>query len=400
MISGRLSADIGIAKVTSATLFQYMPQTLTTVILCIYSTSHRSIALTKSKWIMKQYWRVGMIRALLSLGLGMLVIGKFYSAFIPGLEALGLIGALILSVVLIMIFLGIGWWYDEKAKLWNESVQVGLERNPYQYVPDFRGLAIEYPVFYTFLETIRNLLNHLDMELKRADDLIRYLEDYFARTPNRDDIFSASDKSSEFLKENPFCDDEIEDTRPVSLRTRAKKRFQLEILRLNYVQSFTGLGQDVLVFGALYTTLLFPHVVISTQYGDLVPLDYLFTGILVISLPLFLGMVLAGWYYDRKLVLWSPDQIVQIERNPYSYVPEPRTYAMLLPFYYTIFRFLRNLFEERGMSADYIDRYAEYMHNYLQLHVARDADMEIARNLRASLGNLFEAQESSEQETK
>ena len=73
---------------------------------------------------------------------------------------------------------------------------------------------------------------------------------------------------------------------------------------------------------------------------------------------------------------------------------------MLLPFYYTIFRFLRNLFEERGMSADYIDRYAEYMHNYLQLHVARDADMEIARNLRASLGNLFEAQESSEQETK
>ena len=45
-----------------------------------------------SKWIMKQYWRVGTIRTLLSLALGTLVLGKLYYEYIPVLADLGFLG--------------------------------------------------------------------------------------------------------------------------------------------------------------------------------------------------------------------------------------------------------------------------------------------------------------------
>jgi hypothetical protein len=60
---------------------------------------------SKTKWIMKQYWRLSTIRALSGLVLGMLVIGQFYYEYIPPLATLGLVGALILSGILIVFFL-------------------------------------------------------------------------------------------------------------------------------------------------------------------------------------------------------------------------------------------------------------------------------------------------------
>ena len=73
--------------------------------------------MSKAKWIMKQYWRVGTIRALLSLALGMLVLGKYYYIYIPVLSDLDLAGALILGTVLMILFMVVGWIYDDKAKL-------------------------------------------------------------------------------------------------------------------------------------------------------------------------------------------------------------------------------------------------------------------------------------------
>ncbi len=347
--------------------------------------------LTKSKWLMKQYWRIGSIRTLLALAFGMLTLGRFYSPYVPILDSLGLIGALVLAVILIFVFLIIGWAYDERARLWKESVQVGLERNPYSYVPDFRALAIDYPAAYVIFDTLHRLFKKLNLPAETILDLSVYLDDFFRRNPeNKDDLFSAEELAEEFLEQHPFNRPRKASNKEASLGAKAKKRFQLEVLRVNYIQSFSGLAQDVLIFGALFVTLLYPNVVVSTPYGDLVPLDYLLRGILMLSVPMYVGMAIAGWYYDRKLVLWSPEQIVNIERNPYSYVPEPRNYALLLPIYHTFFAVLRELFVSHDMDTIVIDRLALYLHEYLQLSVTRNEDLFEAQRLRSELGAVFE----------
>ena len=96
---------------------------------------------------MKQYWRVGEIRALSALAMGMLVIGRWYYGYIPILQDWGILGALILGAFLFSGFLAIGWAYDIKARMWSQSNQVSVEKNPYSYVPNFKNAAFEYPIF-------------------------------------------------------------------------------------------------------------------------------------------------------------------------------------------------------------------------------------------------------------
>ena len=64
--------------------------------------------MSKTKWIMKQYWRISTIRTLAGLVLGMLVIGQLYYEYIPPFAELGIVGALILSFILILFFMGLG----------------------------------------------------------------------------------------------------------------------------------------------------------------------------------------------------------------------------------------------------------------------------------------------------
>jgi hypothetical protein len=95
---------------------------------------------------MKQYWRIGTIRATLALAMGMFSLGKVYYKDIPFLFEMGVVGALIMGTILVLAFLGVGWLYDEKAKLWNEQIQVQTERSVYQYIPNYKNYGFDYPV--------------------------------------------------------------------------------------------------------------------------------------------------------------------------------------------------------------------------------------------------------------
>jgi hypothetical protein len=341
-----------------------------------------------SKWIMKQYWRVGTIRALMSLALGMLVLGKYYYVYIPVLSDLDFWGAITLGIALTSIFMGLGWFYDEKARLWNESVVVGLERNPYSYVPEFRVYACDYPAIYAIMATLRSLLRREDLDANRLDSLAEYLDGFFHTRPgSRTDLFTAEKRAEEFLEQNPFIGlDKGHSERKFGFMTRIKRGFQVWMLRLSYIQSLTGLGQDVLVFAAVYVVVIFP----SVATDQLVPVQYLLQGILFMSVPIFVVMVLAGWFYDRKLKLWSPDLTVQLERNPYSYVPEPRTYALTYPMFYTLLKFMHDLLEHLDTATPEIRRIADYLSEFLKLQVSRQEDIWISIEKRRELGTIFE----------
>ena len=339
-----------------------------------------------SKWSMKQYWRVGTIRAILSLFLGMLVIGRYYYGFIPPLSNLGFLGAIILAATISLVFLGLGYLYDAKAQLWNQRLQVLIEHNPYMYTPNFRFLMAEYPIFYALIRVTHDLLETLNLDSDPISRLAVYLNNHFATTPDRIECTSEIEAmGAEFLSSYPFTTGVEPASLKEGLGNKAKKAFQLRVWRLSWVQNFTGLAQDVLVFAALYVAVLFPEAATN----GVVSLDYMILGILTISLPLYIGLMLAGWYYDKKLRLWSPDWAVKVERDPYSYVPEPRTFGFVFPFIYALISFHHDLLEKLGYDTDEISKCVEFLNSYSQLTAATTSDMNTAKEIRAGLGNLF-----------
>ena len=181
-----------------------------------------------SKWIMKQYWRVGTIRTLLSLALGTLVLGKLYYGYIPIIADWDFMGAITFGMFLFLVFLGLGWVYDEKAKLWNEQIVIQTDRYPFAFVPDWRIFAADYPTMYTLLSTLRNSFNKVGIDTRRIDELTKYLTNFFKKRPgNRKDLFSSEGEAERFLMEHPILDSSADRRKKLSIRTRIKRWFQL-----------------------------------------------------------------------------------------------------------------------------------------------------------------------------
>ena len=339
--------------------------------------------------MMKQYWRVGTIRALLSLALGMFVLGKLYFEYVPILMDLGLLGALILGSLLTLLFMGIGWAYDEKLALWNESVVVQTENYPYAFVAELRSYATDYPVVYSLALTLRRVLLKLGLDTGCIDDLALYLEGFFAKQPlSKKDLFSSEGESDLFLQKRPLTQGSLSHTkRRYTIGTRLKRSFQWWSLRLNYIQSLTGLPQDVLVFGVLYAPIILGAAFDSKP----LPIELLYQVILLISLPMFILMVVGGWVYDRRLRLWSPDLVVQTERTPYSYVSEPRTYAVTVPIIFMLFKTMKGLFQDLNLDTGQLSRIAAYLDEYLRIRTTDDDDMRRANDLRSQLGPIFQS---------
>ncbi len=338
---------------------------------------------------MKQYWRIGTIRVLLSLALGMFVLGKGYYTYIPFLADLGLLGALILGTFLVLLFLGIGWLYDEKGKMWSPQLQVIAERNPYQYISNYKSMVYDYQVFYALIATLKKIMIKSGLDYSTLDDLAKHIGKFFDRKVTRSDIFGAEPDAEIFTEEHPFIVGQEHPKSRIPLSARLKLGFQTEILRLNWIQALTGLVQDVLVFGALYVTIIFPEQV--TESG-LVPIYYLFLGIIFLSLPLFFFLIFAGWYYDKKLRVWSADFIVKFERDPYMYVPDPRNGVMEIPFFLVLLKTLVAIYEKKNLDTMELDRMIQYLEIYKLFDASVDQHMQEARSLRKEFDVNFRSE--------
>ena len=220
---------------------------------------------------------------------------------------------------------------------------------------------------------------------------MNYLGDYYRLRPIKQDIRSIPNTADEYMEEHPFTEYQEEDTGKISIGSRLKYGFEVQRLRLIWIQQLTGMFTDALVFGALYVTLLFPDVV----ENDIVPIEYLIIGLLVLSLPLYIGITAIGWYYDKKLRVWSADSAVRAERSPYQYVPPPKAYGIELPIYYTLFETLIDVFRKLNLDTSELERIIQYLDDYGCLDVRRDEDIAAARSLRKSYGMLFDSKERS-----
>jgi hypothetical protein len=317
----------------------------------------------------------------------MLVLGRLFHVDVPYLQDMGIWGAIILGLLLVLLFMAIGWAYDEKGKMWAPDNQAKIERNPYSYVPNFKELAFNYPVMYSLFSMFKELLEKQGIKSSTFDDTVRFLEKYYKQGATKKGIDSVCEASTELYSRHPLPPlDEDAAKAGVPLSSRMKLGFQVEKTRLNWIQSLTGLAQDALVFGAFYITLIIP----DTYVGDTISLDYLILGVVFISLPLFFVLTAIGWYYDKKLQVWSPERTVIVERNPYSYIPQPRFYVFDAPMLYPFLKLLKDLAVKENLDIPELDRVITYFSDYSSLSILRDEDMAAAKRMRQSFGKLFE----------
>jgi len=335
---------------------------------------------------MKQYWRVGTIRAISGVVMGMLVLGRYYYQFIPPLAELGFFGAIILGGILILLFLGFGYIYDDRLKLWNERIQIETEKNPYTYIPLIRYRHFEYPFFYAIIDSLRKISKKVGVDSTQIEELDTYLSDYFSRSAgSRSDLFGADSKAEEFNEEHPFIEEDEPTEDKLSLGHRAKKNSMLNFWRWRWVQNFTGLPQDVMVLAALLGAIIFSEFLVNES----LPPEYIQMSITFFALPLFFILLAFGWYYDKRLKLWSPDQVVKVERNPYSYVPDPKVVAYSIPFLNALINSYIQLFEKLDLDPVELIIIATYLDSYSKLSAADDSDMATARQLRQEFGPVF-----------
>jgi hypothetical protein len=336
--------------------------------------------LPMKKWIMKQYWRVGQIRTLTGLATGMLVIGKLYLPYVPLLDQMGLIGAVLLGMTLFSFFLCLGWIYDAKLKMWSQKNQVAVERSAYYYVPYISSKAYDYPLFFVLLTALNSAMKKIGTSTKSLDSIVEYLREYYTLEPTKADINKALEMGKQFIGDHPFVTSSEKSDESIPFSSRIKLAWELQFLRLTWIQSLTGLVQDTLVFGVLYVFIIYPGATADNA---------LYFGIVGISLPLLLILIAFGWIYDRKLKVWAADLAVQVERNPYSYVADPSIFAFTMPFYYAFFNVLYEFLRKNSLETKQIERMLEYLNEYSTLTSSRSQDLNKAVEESKSLGPLF-----------
>lgn len=315
----------------------------------------------------------------------MFSLGRLFYGDIPVLKDMGIFGALSLGSLLVLLFLGIGWAYDEKARMWRAKSQVAMERNPYSFVPNYKTQANSYPGDYAVLRTLSRVSAKLGLTISAIDSLNEHLDRYYNLEPERADFRAAQDSARQFRESHPFVDGVGKGKDGVGIQARTMIAFETQILRLTWIQQLSGLFQDILVLGVIYVVFLFPDQAID----GIVPFDLLILGLLFLSIPVFLLVASLGWYYDKKLKIWSVDIAVKVERDPFSYVAEPRLYVMALPFYYTLFHTLRNILDAAGINNQEAAAIMEYMGEYFNLSVTRMQDLNAAQELRKRYGKIF-----------
>lgn len=310
----------------------------------------------------------------------MLVIGKLYLDFVPVLRDMGVIGALLLGMTLFLAFMGLGWVYDVRMRMWSQKFQAATDRHAYYHVPAIRTEIFEYPILYTIVHTIKNLVDKSGIEGVSVDQLAEFLHEYFTLRPNRKDIDRTLEMGKEFLDDHPFSTSGDEAIKSTPISSKIKLGWETQILRLTWIQSLTGLVQDVLVFGALYVFVLFPDVAAENA---------LILAIFAISLPLLIVLILIGWVYDRKLRIWSADLTVKVERDPYSYVLQPGQIAFTIPFFYTLLRVFYDALAKLDLDTTEVEKILQYLDEYTKLRTTTSKDLDSAVQMRSSFGSLF-----------
>ncbi|MHA1556527.1 MAG: hypothetical protein ACTSPM_06275 [Candidatus Heimdallarchaeota archaeon] len=129
---------------------------------------------------MKWRFRLDQSRAIFGLITFAVLLADKYVSVIPWFKDQGFwSGDMLLSVVILILFLIVGYLYDRLFKLWTETQTVNVERNPYTYVPNPKEYINNLAIFSFLFDSLNQIAEKLDVEL-RGEELIRlHLKTYY-----------------------------------------------------------------------------------------------------------------------------------------------------------------------------------------------------------------------------
>jgi len=116
---------------------------------------------------------------------------------------------------------------------------------------------------------------------------------------------------------------------------------------------------------------------------------------LLTILVLFVFMI-GGYLYDRFLKLWTETVTVSVERNPYTYVPQPKELIVSLGWFTHIFSALKQIADKLEIELEGEELMKQQLTHYLSLTVD-DSDFEIqASKLKRLTAIMLESYIESE----
>ena len=102
------------------------------------------------------------------------------------------------------------------------------------------------------------------------------------------------------------------------------------------------------------------------------------TGPLVLSIVLLFSFVIIGYLYDKVFVMWGPQQEIMIERNPYSFVPQPQDQIFWFPSYAGMLEASAQLAEEFDLDTRVIKETREYFNTLQNFSAITPGDIDAA----------------------
>lgn len=142
--------------------------------------------------------------------------------------------------------------------------------------------------------------------------------------------------------------------------------------RLVQVRGIWNLFYGILLLAIAY----YVYIPFFYDMGALGP--FVFAAILLFS------FLIIGYLYDRVFVMWGPQQEVTIERNPYSYVPQPLDHIFWLPIFSGLLEASAQLAEEFNLDSLIIDETREYFNKLQKFSPLTSGDIDAAIEHRKS----------------
>ncbi len=151
---------------------------------------------------------------------------------------------------------------------------------------------------------------------------------------------------------------------------KVRKWLMKQQWRIVQIRGIWGLFYGILLLAIAYFEYI-PFFVDLSIFGP-----FAFAGLL-----LFVFLIL-GYLYDRVFVMWAPSQEVNMERNPYQYVPSPKDHIFWLPLYNSMLEITKTLANEYDVDTQAIEDAKEYYSKLQQLRPERKEDLEKSEELR------------------
>ncbi|MHA2150168.1 MAG: hypothetical protein ACXACG_09710 [Candidatus Thorarchaeota archaeon] len=152
------------------------------------------------KWLMKQQWRIVQIRGIWGLFYGILLLAIAYFEFIPFFANMGTLGPFVFAGTLLFLFLILGYIYDRVLVMWAPSMEVSMERNPYQYVPSPKEHIFWFPLYSAMLDSVEKIAQKFDADTESIDEARKYYSELEKMRPDiKEDLERSSDLRKEFM---------------------------------------------------------------------------------------------------------------------------------------------------------------------------------------------------------